>query len=1260
MQFRYLLILFLLLAFHFLTAQKSVRFIIMEGTAPSDQAIELESERLQTDFRLFFNIEDIKILRPSNEADKSKGEYSTISEGLQILRELSCPGEGVGVAIVFLFPEHNGPSAIEIHQALKDCPEPPKILANSYFRSDLEALACSRYSVFDYARGFVNASDSLRRKDKVFPILPVGIGTVVTAGTLLILSRDKENPCEVADASWVPPAIVCSGGSLVQLTASGTQGGEWSGTGVTTQGTFDPSFGTQDVTYAAGEGECRVTQTHTISVISPDASWTGPLEACEGETITLQPSQTGGEWSGDGVTVNPDGTANFTQEASGTYEATYSFSESSCTDVVSMNITVIPDADANWTIPEDLCTGNEILLEPNATTGGTWSGDHVTDLGNGTASFQTDSEGIYSVSYTAGEGECQSVVTQDIEVFPAPDAAWTSPGTPCVEEVIVLSPSGDQGGTWSGENITDLGDGTAQFSASTSGSFTVTYTVTVGPCTASHEETIEVVEKADPSWSIPGELCSGEAVVLTPDGTMGGTWSGQDITELGDGTASFEPGESGDYQITYTVGEGACADSLTKTVNVGQTPDASWSPPDFICVGESVNLIPVGTQGGQWTGNGVTDIGDGTAIFQQDDAGSFSVTYSVTLGSCSSSQTDTLVVGTLPDPSWTVPTDVCTDQEIILEPDGTPGGTWSGEGVTDNGNGTATFFTDEAGNFSVTYSVGQGECQQMSTQDIMVLESGDPSWIPPATPLCPGEVFDLEANAGDWSGEHVTNFGDGTGQFQSFDSGSFPVTLTVGEGVCSQSETHAIEVQDDTAPEILTPPQDLVIECDGEGNTSDIQSWLDDAGGASASDNCGSVTWENDFTGVPFDCGMAGSVTVTFTAFDESGNATSTFATIFIEDNNGPELQGVPADIFTSCDNIPDPAQVIAVDHCSGVTDVIFTEEIIGGCPYDIIRTWTATDDCGNATTGQQTVTVTDDEAPSPTFVPPDMEIECPGPPETCIPPVDPAQFSDNCDPDPIVEFFEEQMPISPTELMIIRCWTAFDNCENASDQVCQQIFIFMAGTLAGNEIPEATSMIAITITPVLPYRAAPEPGIVETIIASDWHDPGQVAGNPIGGYNGRTYGPGYGLFSDLNFNLNPVLSIRVSAGYSVSGFVMPVSLDNQGQKVLHGVINQINNSGELRMSPFQTSAIFLRTGLRYDHQVISNATLTAHGRSVNLNQPFIAADFRQFAGAGITIPLPAGDLEASGTWWGRQGNTLQLQFRMRFDALFRSKSKHP
>ena len=40
-------------------------------------------------------------------------------------------------------------------------------------------------------------------------------------------------------------------------------------------------------------------------------------------------------------------------------------------------------------------------------------------------------------------------------------------------------------------------------------------------------------------------------------------------------------------------------------------------------------------------------------------------------------------------------------------------------------------------------------------------------------------------------------------------------------------------------------------------------------------------------------------------------------------------------------------------------------------------RTFTATDDCGNSTTGVQTITVTDTSAPEFTFVPADFTAEC-------------------------------------------------------------------------------------------------------------------------------------------------------------------------------------------------------------------------------------------------------------------------------------------
>ncbi|MES2798257.1 MAG: hypothetical protein V4683_19975, partial [Bacteroidota bacterium] len=64
------------------------------------------------------------------------------------------------------------------------------------------------------------------------------------------------------------------------------------------------------------------------------------------------------------------------------------------------------------------------------------------------------------------------------------------------------------------------------------------------------------------------------------------------------------------------------------------------------------------------------------------------------------------------------------------------------------------------------------------------------------------------------------------------------------------------------APVIGTPASGQIVECDGAGNSLALDAWLDNNGGAIATDNLGSVTWTNDFTGLSDDCGATGSATV--------------------------------------------------------------------------------------------------------------------------------------------------------------------------------------------------------------------------------------------------------------------------------------------------------------------------------------------------------------------------------------------------------------
>ena len=105
---------------------------------------------------------------------------------------------------------------------------------------------------------------------------------------------------------------------------------------------------------------------------------------------------------------------------------------------------------------------------------------------------------------------------------------------------------------------------------------------------------------------------------------------------------------------------------------------------------------------------------------------------------------------------------------------------------------------------------------------------------------------------------------------------------------------------------------DMTVECDGAGNTAQLNAWLTDNGGAEASDVCGGVTWSNDFSALSDDCGATGSATVTFTATDDCGNATSTTATFTIEDTTAPAIASAAMDMTVECDGAGNEAELAA------------------------------------------------------------------------------------------------------------------------------------------------------------------------------------------------------------------------------------------------------------------------------------------------------------------------------------------------------------
>ena len=254
---------------------------------------------------------------------------------------------------------------------------------------------------------------------------------------------------------------------------------------------------------------------------------------------------------------------------------------------------------------------------------------------------------------------------------------------------------------------------------------------------------------------------------------------------------------------------------------------------------------------------------------------------------------------------------------------------------------------------------------------------------------------------------------------------------------CDNTNTHIqiITVVDITPPtfDAPLPATNLVVECDA----------IPVAETLTAADTCGlaSVSVEDVIT--DGDCENNYTIARTWTATDECGLTTPYTQIITVQDTTPPAFEGTLPDIAITveCDSIPNAETITATDNCSDVTIEVNDVRTDGDCPnnYIILRTWTATDECGLMTAHTQTITVQDTTAPVPTSTFDDtLNVSC-----TDIPDAPELEFTDNCSSNVIVVFnetnsFDENVLV---DYEIVRTWTVRDECNN-QDVYTQTLFV--------------------------------------------------------------------------------------------------------------------------------------------------------------------------------------------------------------------------
>ena len=201
-------------------------------------------------------------------------------------------------------------------------------------------------------------------------------------------------------------------------------GGTFTGTGVTA-GSFDPSVGTQTVTYTYSDAiGCTTSATATIVVNPLPIVGAGSAQViCEGTTVTL--NGTGAAtytWSGGAL----NGQA-FTPSVGPNVYTVTGTDVNGCMSTATVNVNVLPFPTA--LVTSDVQTGNPVL-DVNFANGSQFGTSYTWDFGNGNSytSNLTDSTnqsyaepGTYIVTLIASNGLCSSVDSLEIIVLPFGD-----------------------------------------------------------------------------------------------------------------------------------------------------------------------------------------------------------------------------------------------------------------------------------------------------------------------------------------------------------------------------------------------------------------------------------------------------------------------------------------------------------------------------------------------------------------------------------------------------------------------------------------------------------------------------------------------------------------------------------------------------------------------------------------------------------------------------------------------------------------------
>ncbi|MDB4340317.1 hypothetical protein OAA13_01550, partial [Crocinitomicaceae bacterium] len=340
---------------------------------------------------------------------------------------------------------------------------------------------------------------------------------------------------------------------------------------------------------------------------------------------------------------------------------------------------------------------------------------------------------------------------------------------------------------------------------------------------------------------------------------------------------------------------------------------------DAVEISAFVNLQYSNTNSVTITGTGVTDNGDGTAIFTPNISGTQIITGTIVIAGCSYDVVQNVTVHPYPVLAPLSTVSVCDGASLDLDansPSETSGVAGTGQWYTGTDNtGTpvsGTVTVNNGDQFYYEYISTLGGCIVGTVLDVIV----------DVAPIVSGSLLNESIEG-------------------------------CGVGDTPSPETNILDLESIGDPvDPLTVNDDVTIDVDLIVTSSD-----------QVNGSCPTT------------------ITRTYTITDECGNSVDVIQTITIDDTTPPTASN-PSAVNVECIGDVPAKDITAVtdeaDNCTATPLVAFVSDVSDGntCPEVITRTYSVTDDCGNTMNVTQTITV-DDVTPPTATNPAPISVEC-------------------------------------------------------------------------------------------------------------------------------------------------------------------------------------------------------------------------------------------------------------------------------------------